>query len=146
MHPSLQHCPPWTLRAWPPVLWRASRRIPSGLHHIDTQVTPVSEPAWRTSGQTLWAWQGDEGEVGMAWDWVQVARGVVAVADPLAVLTNLRLVGQAGEALAPVESARLVYTVVHGLPWQREVARALERPPSEQLPSTAQATPQRTAA
>lgn len=128
MHSPLQPCPPWTLRAWPPVLWQVSRRIPPGLHHIDTQVTPPGDPACRTSGQTLWAWHGDEGDVGLAWDWVQIAQGVVAVADPLGVVTNLRLVGEEGEALAPEESARLVYTVVHGLPWQCEVTRALERP------------------
>lgn len=137
MNPTLQHCPPWTLRAWPPILWQVSRRIPSGLHHIDTQVTAPGDLASRTSGQTLWAWRGDEGDVGMAWDWVQIAQGVVAVADPLGVVTNLRLVGEEGEALHPVESARLVYTVVHGLPWQREVERALERPAPPRLHTAA---------
>ena len=35
----------------------------------------------------------------MAWDWIQIARGVVAMADPMAVVTNLRLVGSEGEVL-----------------------------------------------
>lgn len=80
---------------------------------------------FRTVGQTIWAWHGDEGDVGLAWDWVQLTRGVVAMADPMAVVTNLRLVGEEGEALTAFESARHINCIVHGLPWQHEVERAL---------------------
>jgi hypothetical protein len=41
----------------------------------------------------------------MAWDWMQIARGVVAMADPMAVVTNLRLVGTEGEVLTAHEAA-----------------------------------------
>jgi len=80
---------------------------------------------FRTVGQTIWAWHSAEGDVGVAWDWVQLGRGVVAMADPMAVVTNLRLVGEEGEALSPFESARHINCIVHGLPWQHEVERAL---------------------
>lgn len=80
---------------------------------------------FRTVGQTIWAWHGEEGDVGLAWDWVQLTRGVVAMADPMAVVTNLRLVGHEGEALTAFESARHINCIVHGLPWQHEVERAL---------------------
>jgi hypothetical protein len=76
----------------------------------------------------LWAWHGDEGDVGMAWDWVQLNRGVVAMADPMAVVTNLRLVGDEGEVLTAYESARHFNCIVHALPWQDEVERALGAP------------------
>lgn len=88
---------------------------------------------FRTVGQTLWAWHGDEGDVGMAWDWVQLGRGVVAMADPMAVVTNLRLVGEEGEVLTAYEAARHFNTLVHALPWQHEVERALSAPGVAQL-------------
>jgi len=61
----------------------------------------------------------------MAWDWIQLARGVVAMADPLSVITNLRLVNSEGAVLSPIESLRHLNEIVHMLPWQDEVERAL---------------------
>jgi hypothetical protein len=121
----LQQCPPWTLRAWPPLLWQVGRPVPLRLQHIGTQVTGTGDAHCRSLGQTIWAWHGDEGDVGMAWDWVQLTCGVVAMADPMAVVTNLRLVGQEGEVLTAYESARHYNAIVHGLPWQQAVEQAL---------------------
>lgn len=79
----------------------------------------------RSVGQTLWATVSDEGEAGVAWDWVQLGRGIVAMADPMAVVTNLRLVGPEGEVLTAFESAKHLNEIVHTLPWQSEVERAI---------------------
>ena len=122
---TLGHCPPWTLCAWPTLLWQVGNRIPLRLQHLGTQVTSSGDALSRTLGQTIWAWHGQDGDVGMAWDWVQIIPGVVAMADPMAVLTNLRLVGEAGTVLTALESARHFNGVVHALPWQDEVERAL---------------------
>jgi hypothetical protein len=118
-------CPPWALRAWPPLLWQVSREIPLHLQHVGTQVTDPGNGMFRTVGQTLWAWQCEDGDAGMAWDWVELGRGVVAMADPMAVVTNLRLISHEGEALTRFESARHINIIVHQLPWQQEVERAL---------------------
>jgi len=128
MNSMLQQCPPWTLRAWPPLLWQVGKQIPLRLHHLGTQITNPGDAVFRTVGQTLWAWHGDEGDVGMAWDWVQLTRGVVAMADPMAVVSNLRLLGDEGEVLTAFESARHFNWIVHALPWQHEVERALGSP------------------
>jgi hypothetical protein len=77
------------------------------------------------AGQTVWAARDDEGEAGVAWDWVQIARGVVAIADPMSLVTNLRLVSGQGEVLTMHESARFLNEFVRTLPWQHEVQRAL---------------------
>jgi len=113
-------------------LWQVGKQIPLRMQHLGTQVTNPGDAMFRTFGQTLWAWHGDEGEVGLAWDWVQIARGVVAVADPMAIVTNLRLVGEEGETLDAVQSARHINTVVHALPWQSEVSRAIRQLPTLQ--------------
>ena len=86
---------------------------------------PCGPTSGVAAGQTMWTATGADGEAGMAWDWVQVCRGVVAMADPLAVVTNLRLVGSQGEVLNAQEAARFLNTMVHALPWQQEVHRAL---------------------
>ena len=79
----------------------------------------------RTAGQTIWGGQSEDGEAGVAWDWVQISADVVAMADPMSVITNLRLVGEEGEVLTALESARFLNEIVHALPWQNEVQRAL---------------------
>lgn len=79
----------------------------------------------RVAGQTIWAGRLDGAEAGVAWDWVQIADGVVAMADPLSVVTNLRIVGNEGEVLTAMEAARYLNGIVHALPWQSEVGRAL---------------------
>jgi hypothetical protein len=48
------------------------------------------------------------------------------MADPMSVVTNLRLVGEEGEVLTALESARFLNEIVHALPWQTEVQRALQ--------------------
>ena len=79
----------------------------------------------RTAGQTIWGGQSEDGEAGVAWDWVQISGDVVAMADPMSVVTNLRLVGEEGEVLTALECARFLNEIVHALPWQGEVQRAL---------------------
>jgi hypothetical protein len=72
----------------------------------------------------------------MAWDWIELGRGVVAMADPLAVVTNLRLVSDDGDTLTSFESARHINGIVHQLPWQDEVERVLNAL-ADRLPAAA---------
>lgn len=83
----------------------------------------------RSAGQTLWAGALGDGEAGVAWDWVQISRGVVAMADPMSVVTNLRLVGHQGEVLTALQAALYLNALVRELPWQGEVERALRLAP-----------------
>ena len=61
----------------------------------------------------------------MAWDWVQIAQGVIAIADPMALVTNVRLIGERGEVWTAQQSALFLNYLVRDLPWQREVQRVL---------------------
>jgi hypothetical protein len=129
MYPIPQQCAPWTLHAWPTLLWQVSRQIPHPPQHLGTQIINPGDEMFRAIGQTIWAWHSDDGDMGLAWDWVQITRGVVAMADPMAVVTNVRLIDEEGEVLTPVETARHINVLVHALPWQDEVERALSQPP-----------------
>ena len=52
-------------------------------------------------------------------------RGVVAMADPMGLITNLHLVDEHGDALPAITATLHLNEIVHALPWQDEVQRAL---------------------
>lgn len=74
----------------------------------------------------MWAEQGDTPGAGLAWDWVQIGSGVLAMANPMCVVTNLRLVSEHGDVLSVNESALYYNRLVSALPWQDEVWRLLK--------------------
>ena len=116
---------PWSVRAWPPLLWQAEGAGQLQFDHLDTQVFTPADEDTPLSGQTVWHGAAAEGEIGVAWDWVMVSNDVVAMADPMSVVSNLRLLGPQGEVLTAWESARHLSQIVYGLPWQGEVKRVL---------------------
>ncbi|HVK32344.1 MAG TPA: hypothetical protein VM845_07535 [Burkholderiaceae bacterium] len=117
----------WTIRAWPPLLWQADGAAHLHFNHVETQVFPASDEEAPVSGQTVWRTTAPDGEAGVAWDWVMLSRDVIAMADPMCVVTNLRLLGDKGEVLTSWEAARHLSRIVYGLPWQGEVQRAVGR-------------------
>lgn len=78
------------------------------------------------SGQTVWAARSEDGDAGMAWDWVQIRDGVVAIADPMSVVSNVRFLGDDGSVLTATEAALCLNGLVRELPWQLEVSRAIQ--------------------
>ena len=117
--------PAWIVCAWPTLLWQASRAPQLHLAHLGTRVLTFGDEESPCSGQTLWGDSSDERAAGVAWDWVEIRGGVVAMADPLGLVTNLRLLDSRGEALTSLELAVQLHQMVHALPWQSEVKRAL---------------------
>jgi hypothetical protein len=106
-------------------LWQVERLRPLQLRHLGTRVTSPGDPVNRPAGQTLWTVVANDGQGGMAWDWVQLSRGIVTMADPLSVITNINLVDADGDVLPPLESLRHLNEVVHATAWQEEVERVL---------------------
>jgi hypothetical protein len=117
----------WSIRAWTPLLWQADGALRLQFDHLDTQIFPASSEDTRVCGQTVWRTDAPEGEAGVAWDWVMLSDDVIAMADPMCVVTNLRLLGQRGEVLTSWEAARHLSRIVYGLPWQGEVQRAVRQ-------------------
>jgi hypothetical protein len=106
-------------------LWQVGDVAPAGFHHLSTHVMSNIGGQSRLAGQTIWAGTIDGTEAGMAWDWIEISHGIVAMADPMSVVTNLRIVGDEGEVLTSQAAARVLNGIVHALPWQSEVGRAL---------------------
>ncbi len=119
--------PAWIVCAWPPLLWQASRAPQLHLTHLGTRVLTLGGEDCLCCGQTLWGDASEAQSAGVAWDWVQIQRGVVAMADPLGLVTNLKLLDDEGEALNNVEAAVQLHQLVYALPWQTEVRRALDQ-------------------
>lgn len=119
---------PWIVSAWPPVLWQADAAPALHFVHLGTRVLNDGDGDGACVGQTLWGESSGARSAGVAWDWVQIQQGVVAMADPFGLVTNLKLLDAHGEALAPYEMAVQLNEIVHGLPWQSEVCRALGQP------------------
>lgn len=92
---------------------------------MGTQVCLAERPFRRHSGQTIWAGTLSGREIGMAWDWIEIAAGVIAMADPMSVITNLRVVADEGHVLTSAEASMYLNDLVQQLPWQDEVGRAL---------------------
>lgn len=84
-------------------------------------------------GQTVWGGRAGDSAAGVSWDWIEVAEGIVAIADPMMMISNLRLLGPEGEVLTAHEIAPYLNEIVHRLPWQSEVHRAIDatRPASD---------------
>jgi len=119
----------WRVASWPPVLWQADAAVRLDLVHLATHVETPAAIDTVCAGQTIWGAAALGGPAAMAWDWVQIPQGVVALADPLAVLTNLRLLDDDGHVLSRAQAVRHLNGVLNALPWQAEVERALERQP-----------------
>ncbi|KNZ34314.1 MAG: hypothetical protein AD742_02750 [Methylibium sp. NZG] len=106
-------------------MWQASAALDLQLVHLGTRVLTFGDRSGPCSGQTLWGDASSDRSAGVAWDWVQIQRGVVAIADPLGLITNLQLLDADGEALSATQVAIRLNEIVHDLPWQGEVQRAL---------------------
>jgi hypothetical protein len=124
--PNISHTPPaWIVYAWAPVLCQADATPSLPFTHLGTRILSARGDDIPCCGQTLWGHAQEPAAAGVAWDWVELRAGVVAMADPLGMVTNLRLVDAQGEALTPLQSALRLHQIVHALPWQDEVSRAL---------------------
>ena len=120
--------PAWIVYAWAPVLWQASSDAPLHLVHLGTSVLTFGDDSGPCSGQTLWGDESDDHATGVAWDWVELRKGVVAMSDPMGVVTNLRLIDTQGDVLNQTQMAVHLHQLVHALPWQSEVTRVLRKP------------------
>jgi len=119
--------PAWIVCAWPPVLWQADSASRLHLVHLGTRVLHYGGHTSPCSGQTLWGEASPDHSAGVAWDWVELQEGVVAMADPLGLVTNLKLLDAKGDVLSAFEVAVRLNGLVHALPWQSEVQRALHQ-------------------
>jgi hypothetical protein len=110
---------PWQIASWPTVRCPSSQRgrMISRLQCLSAHVSEMRNGR-PYRGQVMWACETAQGTAGLAWDWFEVRANVVAMADPMHVLSNVAFVDDLGQDLP--EPARLIElnNLVAGLDWQ----------------------------
>ncbi len=122
------------IRSWMIMAWAKQpvRRAEPGamprLTHVSTTVHEHTLDEALRCGETCWvANMGGQQALGLAWEWVEVMPGVVAIRDPNTIVSNALwqdVDGDAQDELSAIVTANLL---VHSAPWQQRVAALLQR-------------------
>ena len=111
--------PAWQIAAWDQVGISVDQwdHLSETLQYLGSS-SGVTEKHGLRSGQTAWGVHITEGgDIGLAWDWLEVRPGVVAMADPMTVLSNVVLL-ENGEPVAPSKLILHLNNAIFSLPWQ----------------------------
>ena len=128
--------PPWAVTSMPTVWLDACD--PAGLAR---SFRPVSATTHRDAqggdglryGQVLWASRTRQGDIAVAWDWVELRPRVIAIADPMQILSNLQLRLDNGAWMNERHRILWLNDLLHALPWQAELAVPGQAPPDAAL-------------
>ena len=121
---AMSNLPPWAVTSMP-MVW-LNDCDPEGAAR---SFRPVSFTAHRASpgsdmvryGQVLWASRLQRSEVAVAWDWVELPRKIIAMADPMQVVSNIQLQHDDGRWMNERQRILWLNDLVHALPWQAEL-------------------------
>jgi hypothetical protein len=119
----------WMISSMAPAVWSGdhpedvSRRMrPAGTHAYPRDDCPE---LW--AGQTTWAWHKDGVWHAVGWDWIELQRDVLVLADPMALVSNLQFAGHEQNEVGERQRILLLNSIVYLLPWQEQVRRGLGR-------------------
>jgi hypothetical protein len=76
-------------------------------------------------GQVVWGVPSGDLPVAVCWDWAEVRAGVVALANPMTVFSNVRLLAEDGAPLSHGQTLLELNGVIHELDWQRQLCEEL---------------------
>lgn len=99
--------------------------------HYRTDCSASGDSAASAEGLTAWVWTEGTKRAVIAWEWIELSVGVLVLADPNALASNLSFVG-AVQGMEHVEPRKrnvlLLNTIVHGLRWQERVLSEIRQP------------------
>lgn len=116
--------PFWHVLSWEQVELPASQ-FSKAVRHMKCLGVSVRDatPAHR-KGEVLWGTDVSGRGVGIAWEWGEATDGIVAMVDPLTILSNVKLVTDDGLAICPDELLLRLNGAVNSLRWQSAAVRA----------------------
>lgn len=119
----MKSTPAWHVTAWQPVFttMAAIDAAMGKMRHLGTSFTDGTDARSSRCGQTVWGTVLHGKQVGIAWDWGEVCSGVVALSDPMLVVSNLCLVDADGVCLDDDHRVLNLNALIHQLPWQTAV-------------------------
>lgn len=120
---------PTLIGLWRPVSTCVSRWMCEvrRFEHIGTvQAHPSASDDYDCKhGQVVWGVPGGDLPVAVCWDWAEVRAGVVALANPMTVFSNVRLLAEDGAPLSHGQTLLELNGVIHELDWQRQLCEEL---------------------
>lgn len=93
--------------------------------HVSTHIRDEGADTGLRAGDTVWMAQDEDWHVGLAWEWVEVKPGLVMLADPNSIITNLQLVDSQQRNVHGLEKTVAINRLVHAMQWQQPVCDLL---------------------
>lgn len=118
----------WMIKSWATREWYLppqAEPLPP-FKHMGTQIRDDGSNTGLRAGDTVWVCQDGQWQVGLAWEWVEVKPGVVMLADPNSIITNLQFVDDHQQFVYGLTKTVAVNRLVHALAWQRSVCALLQ--------------------
>lgn len=106
--------------AWQPVTSRLGdwMRDVRRFGHLSTSRGRRDNDTGLFKGQSIWGTTRKGQAVAVFFEWAEVTRGVVALADPMRILSNVKLVTDEGQPFEDSRSLLEWNNAVYGLDWQ----------------------------
>ncbi len=117
----------WMIKSWPIIDWfppSPEDEWPSFLH-MSTQMRQERRGTEPCVGSTVWVGSLDGVYAGLAWEWVELRTGVLMLADPNSIITNIQVVGVGRQAMDTLDATVRLNVILHRLPWQDLVGEVL---------------------
>ena len=117
----------WMIKSWPIIDWfppSPEDEWPSFLH-MSTQVRHERRGTEPCVGSTVWVGSLDGVYAGLAWEWVELRTGVLMLADPNSIITNIQVVGVGRQAMDALDASVSLNCILHRLSWQDLVGDVL---------------------
>jgi hypothetical protein len=115
--------PAWQVITWNPVETTAGEfaRLASRFRHLGTSVHADDAAHGLQYGQVLWGLERGSDRIGLAWEWAEVREHLVALADPMKVLSNLQIRRADGSLMPEAERLLHLNGAIHAWRWQEQV-------------------------
>ncbi|NJN35840.1 MAG: hypothetical protein HC794_00815, partial [Nitrospiraceae bacterium] len=95
--------------------------------HMGTQVLSVNDDTGCARGTAFWTTSVNSRSVFIAFDWIELRRGVPILTDPNGILTNLQFIAPSGHPVSELDHVVDVTRLVHRMDWQTEVIAATRK-------------------
>ena len=134
----------WMIKSWATLEWYLPLRPErlSGFKHVGTQVRDDGSSSGFRAGDTVWTARFEQWQAGLAWEWVEVKAGIVMLADPNSIVSNLHFVDGENQPVLGLAKTVAINRLVHGLPWQLPVCALLTSQVLNPVATTALASQQ----
>jgi hypothetical protein len=119
--------PAWRVINWAPVQikLRDFQRTCAAFQHLGTSVHQAGDGGEPRCGQALWGAERDGQLIGVAFEWAEMTGEIVALSDPMQILSNVKLLQDDGECMDDLTRIVQLNTAIHELDWQQQIpARA----------------------